>query len=265
MAITLPVVIVKKERKTRGNQCPLLCPAATGEAIISPVEMGASPERPAGDSRHLLTKINHFLTKIDTGKTTRDYHEKETVFSQGGAADAVFYVQSGSVQLTVVSRSGKEAVAAILPEDSFFGEGCLAGQPVHMSTARTVERSTIIRIEKRVMLRLLHQYPEVAESLLAYMISRNIRIEADLVDRFFNSSEKRLARLLLLMANFGQQSQPTLIIAKMSQETIAEMIGTTRSRVSYFMNRFRELGFIDYGGDGIHVHRSLVSVLLHDS
>jgi CRP-like cAMP-binding protein len=266
MAVKLPVVIEKKERKARNNRCPPLCPAATGEAIINPVEIGASPEWPAGvDPRHLLTKSDHFLTIIDTGKTTREYHENETVYSQGGAADAVFYIQSGSVQRTVVSKSGKEAVVAILPEGSFFGEGSLAGLPVRISTARTLQRSTIVRLEKPVMLRLLHQDTEVDESFRAYLLFRNIRMEADLVDQLFNSSEKRLARLLLLMANFGQHSPPTRLIAKMSQETIAEMIGTTRSRVSYFMNRFRELGFIDYGGDGIHVHRSLVSVLLHDS
>jgi len=186
------------------------------------------------------------------------------VFSQGDAADAVFHIQSGKVKLTVVSKSGKEAVVAILLAGSFFGEGCLAGQPLRMATASADQKSTIIRIEKRAMVALLHQEPEFAEQFLAYLLSRNIRMEADLVDHLFNSSEKRLARLLLLMANFGQESKPIPLIAKMSQETLADMIGTTRSRVSFFLNRFRELGFIDYNGGGMQVNSSLVSVVLHD-
>jgi CRP/FNR family transcriptional regulator, cyclic AMP receptor protein len=168
------------------------------------------------------------------------------------------------VKLTVVSKSGKEAVVAILPEASFFGEGCLAGQPLRMATASTVQPSTIIRVDKQAMVALLQGDTEFAECFLAYLLSRNTRMEADLVDHLFNSSEKRLARLLLLMANFGQESKPIPLIAKMSQETIAEMIGTTRSRVSFFMNRFRERGFIDYNGGGMQVHSSLVSVVLHD-
>ena len=176
----------------------------------------------------------------------------------------MFYIQSGKVKLTVVSKSGKEAVVAILPEDSFFGEGCLAGQPLRMATASTIQPSTIMRVDKQAMVALLHRDTEFAERFLAYLLSRNIRMEADLVDQLFNSSEKRLARLLLLMANYGQESRPIPLIAKMSQETIAEMIGTTRSRVSYFMNRFREMGFIEYNSGGMQVHSSLVSVVLHD-
>jgi CRP-like cAMP-binding protein len=204
------------------------------------------------------------LIKLSAGKTTQTYLAEESVFSQGAAADAVFYIKSGKVKLTVVSKSGKEAVIAILPEASFFGEGCLAGQPLRMATANADEKSTIVRIEKRAMVALLHQEPEFAEQFLTYLLSRNIRMEADLVDHLFNSSEKRLARLLLLMANFGQESKPIPLIAKMSQETLAEMVGTTRSRVSFFMNRFREMGFIEYNGGGMHVHSSLVSVVLHD-
>ena len=168
------------------------------------------------------------------------------------------------MKLTVVSKRGKEAVVAILPEGSFFGEGCLAGQLLRMSTASAVQRTSAIRVEKPVMLKLLRQEPKFAESFLSYVLFRNIRMEADLVDHLFNSSEKRLARLLLLLANFGQESKPIPMIAKMSQETLAEMIGTTRSRVSFFLNRFRDLGFIDYNGGGMHVHSSLVSVVLHD-
>ncbi len=204
------------------------------------------------------------LTKLSTGKTSRNYTVGQLIFSQGNAADAVFYIQSGKVKLTVVSKSGKEAVVAILLQDSFFGEGCLAGQPFRIATASAEQRSTIIRVEKKVMLSLLHGDPEFAERFLAYLLSRNIRMEADLVDHLFNSSEKRLARLLLLMANFGQESKPIPVIAKISQETLADMVGTTRSRVSFFLNRFRELGFIDYNSDGMQVHSSLVSVVLHD-
>jgi len=204
------------------------------------------------------------LTKLSLGKSSQEYEAYESVFSQGDAADAVFFVQSGKVKLTVVSTHGKEAVVAILPEGSFFGEGCLTGQPYRTSTASAVERSTVLRVSKQTMVALLHQDPQFAERFLAYLLSRNVRMESDLVDHLFNSSEKRLARLLLLMANFGHESKPIPLIAKMSQETLAEMIGTTRSRVSHFMNRFRELGFIEYNGSGMHVHSSLVSVVLHD-
>jgi CRP-like cAMP-binding protein len=207
---------------------------------------------------------NHLLTRLSVGKSSHEYKADESVFSQGDAADAVFFVQSGKIKLTVVSTHGKEAVVAILPEGSFFGEGCLTGQPSRMSTASAVERSTILRVTKQAMVALLHQDPEFAERFLAYLLSRNIRMEADLVDHLFNSSEKRLARLLLLMANFGNESKPIPLIARINQETLAEMIGTTRSRVSFFMNRFRELGFIEYNGGGMQVHSSLVSVVLHD-
>jgi CRP/FNR family cyclic AMP-dependent transcriptional regulator len=205
------------------------------------------------------------LSKLESGKSRREYLAGEVVFSQGDPADAVFYVESGKAKLNVVSKTGKEAVIAILTDDHFFGEGCLAGQPVRMATASALQRSMIVRVEKQVMLSLLRRESEFAQQFLTHLLSRNIRMEADLVDHLFNSSEKRLARLLLLMANFGQESKPIPVIAKMSQETLAEMIGTTRSRVSFFLNRFRELGFIDYnGGTGMQVHSSLVSVVLHD-
>jgi len=258
MTVKTPFPEKKVVRKTSANRRASLRPAATREVMLSPPEIGTSPEHTAAFDPRLL------LTKLATGKTSREYQADESVFSQVDAADAVFYIQSGKVKLTVVSKRGKEAVVAILPEASFFGEGCLAGQPLRMATASTVERSTIIRVEKRIMVGMLHKEPEFAERFLAYLLSRNIRMESDLVDHLFNSSEKRLARLLLLMANFGQESKPIPLIAKMSQETLAEMIGTTRSRVSFFMNRFRDLGFIDYNGGGMHVHSSLVSVVLHD-
>jgi CRP/FNR family cyclic AMP-dependent transcriptional regulator len=251
MATKRTLVMEKKKRNIPSNERARLGPMFTRE-----------PESNPGEESAAFDPL-HFLMKIDAGKSIREYQEKEAVFSQGDAADAVFYVRSGRVHLTVVSMQGKEAVVAILQEGSFFGEGCLAGQPLRMSTASTVQRSTIMRVEKPVMLHLLHQNPEFAERFLAYILSRNIRMEADLVDHLFNSSEKRLARLLLLLANFGQESKPIPVIAKISQETLAEMVGTTRSRVSFFLNRFRKLGFIDYNGE-MHVHSSLVSVVLHD-
>ncbi len=242
--------------KTQEGSSASLPPASSPTVEVSPAEV--LPERVASFDPHLL------LTKLSAGKSSQAYLADESVFSQGDIADAVFYIQSGKVKLTVVSKSGKEAVVAILPEASFFGEGCLAGQQLRMATASVVERSTIVRIEMSAMVAMLHQEPEFAEGFLAYLLSRNIRMEADLVDHLFNSSEKRLARLLLLMANFGQESKPIPLIANMSQETLAEMVGTTRSRVSFFLNRFREMGFIEYNSGGMHVHSSLVSVVLHD-
>lgn len=207
----------------------------------------------------------HFLlTKLSAGKSRRDYLADDVVFAQGDSANAVFYIESGKVKLTVVSKSGKEAVIAHLMEASFFGEGCIAGQPLRMATANVLAPGAIVRIEKKAMVGLLQREPEFAEQFLVHMLSRNIRMEADLIDHLFNSSEKRLARLLLLMANFGQESKPIPVIAKISQEALAEMIGTTRSRVSFFLNRFRELGFIDYNSGGMSVNSSLVSVVLHD-
>jgi CRP/FNR family cyclic AMP-dependent transcriptional regulator len=205
-----------------------------------------------------------FLKTLRVGKTSQEFQADASIFSQGDAADAVFYIQTGKIKLSVVSKTGKEAVVAILLEGSFFGEGCLAGQALRISTATSVEVSTIIRVEKSIMLELLHREPEFAEQFLAYVLSRNIRMEADLVDHLFNSSEKRLARLLLLLANFGQESKPIPLLAKISQETLAEMVGTTRSRVSFFLNRFRELGFIEYDGGGMQINSSLLSVVLHD-
>jgi CRP-like cAMP-binding protein len=255
MAIKSTAAPIKRKKNDTASRAPLL--SASPRALKrSPAEV--LPEQAGTFDPHLL------LTKLTAGKTTREYQAEESVFSQGAAADAVFYVQSGKVKLTVVSKSGKEAVIVILPQSSFFGEGCLAGQPLRMATASADQKSTIVRVEKRAMVALLHQEPEFAEQFLAYLLSRNIRMEADLVDHLFNSSEKRLARLLLLMANFGQESKPIPLIAKMSQETLADMIGTTRSRVSFFLNRFRELGFIDYNGGGMQVNSSLVSVVLHD-
>ena len=204
-----------------------------------------------------------FVTKVGNGKRSREYRNKQVVFSQGDAADAVFFLQSGKVKLTVVSARGKEAVIGVLEEGSFFGEGCLAGQLVRMSTASAIQPSSILRVGRATMVRLLHRDPEFAELFTAYLLSRNARIEEDLVDQLFNSSEKRLARILLLLAHFGKEPRPETIIPKVSQETLAAMVGTTRARVSYFMNRFRKMGFIHYNG-GLQVHSALLSVVLSD-
>jgi CRP/FNR family cyclic AMP-dependent transcriptional regulator len=203
------------------------------------------------------------LTRFKAGKATRDYRAKQTIFSQGDPADAVFYLQTGQVKLTVVSGSGKEAVIAILDPGAFFGEGCLAAQPLRMSTAGAIGAARITRVEKKMMVGLLHREPEFGEMFTAYLLSRNVRIEEDLVDQLFNSSEKRLARMLLLLAHFGKDSRPETVIPKISQDTLAAMVGTTRSRVSFFMNRFRKMGFIEYNG-GLTVHSALLNVVLRD-
>jgi CRP/FNR family transcriptional regulator, cyclic AMP receptor protein len=204
-----------------------------------------------------------FLTRIKDGKTTRQYRNKQVVFSQGDAADAVFFIQSGKIKLTVISTRGKEAVIGVLESGSFLGEGCLAGQPLRMSTASAIQPASIIRVSKSTMVRLLHREPEFAEAFTAYLLSRNVRIEEDLVDQLFNSAEKRLARILLLLAHFGKESRPETVIPEVSQETLAAMVGTTRSRVSHFMNRFRKMGFIHYNG-GLQVHSALLTVVLRD-
>jgi CRP/FNR family transcriptional regulator, cyclic AMP receptor protein len=204
-----------------------------------------------------------FLSKVGSGKTNLTPHKKQVLYSQGDAADAVFYIQTGRVKLTVVSQQGREAVVAILERGGFLGESCLAGQTVRTATATALEDSSIVRIDKGAMIRVLHEEPTFAELFMSYLLAHSIRIQEDLVDQLFNSSEKRLARILLLMAHFGKEGKPEPVIAKVSQEMLAEMIGTTRSRVSFFMNKFRKLGFIDYNG-GMHVHSSLLSIVLHD-
>lgn len=203
------------------------------------------------------------LAKVGDGRSIDKYRKNEIVFSQGDPADAVFYVQKGKVKITVVSQQGKEAVVAILGADDFFGEGCLAGQPRRMATVKAMVESAIMRLEKAAIVSLIHDEPAFSEMFIAHLLARTIRVEEDLVDQLFNSSEKRLARLLLLLANFGKEGRPEPVIPKISQETLAEMVGTTRARVSFFMNKFRKLGFIEYNG-GIEVHSSLLNVVLHD-
>ena len=204
-----------------------------------------------------------FLAKVGSGRTLARFLAGNRIFAQGDAGDAVFYIQEGRVKLTVVSRQGKEAVIAILGAGDFFGEGCLAGQPIRMASAGAMTECSIMRLEKATLIRVLREEPEFSEMFLMHLLSRNIRFEADLVDQLFNSSEKRLARVLLMLANFGKAGEPQPVIPKISQETLAEIIGTTRSRVSFFMNRFRKMGFIDYNG-GLEVHSSLLNVVLHD-
>jgi len=204
-----------------------------------------------------------FLAKVNGGRVISNYRKDQTVFRQGDPANSVFYIQSGKVKATVVSEQGKEAVIALLGADDFFGEGSLAGQPLRLSTVSAMTECVIVRIAKADITGVIHEEPAFAELFISHLLSRNSRIEEDLVDQLFNSSEKRLARILLLLANFGKESKPEPIIAKISQETLAEMVGTTRSRVSFFMNKFRELGLIDYNGH-IEVHSSLLNVVLHD-
>src|SRR6476659_2929975 len=204
-----------------------------------------------------------FIATFDGGVTISTFGEGQNVFSQGAPADAVFYIQNGKVKLSVISAQGKEAVVAFLEAGDFCGEGCLAGQLVRFATAMAATACTIVRDAKPSMITALHERVEFSEMFMAHLLARNIRVEADLVDQLFNSSEKRLARVLLLLANFGKDGKPEPVLANISQETLAEMVGTTRSRVSFFMNRFRKLGFIDYNGD-LKVHSSLLNVVLYD-
>jgi CRP/FNR family cyclic AMP-dependent transcriptional regulator len=204
-----------------------------------------------------------FPTKVSEGTTVAAFDENDIVFAQGDAANALFNIQKGKVKLSVTSNAGKEAVIAVLGAGDFFGEGCLVGQSLHMSTATAMTECSIMRLERAAAVERLPKDPAFSKLLLSYVLSRSIRIEADLVDQLFNSSEKRLARALLLLANFGKEGKPETVIPKISQEVLAEMIGTTRSRVSFFMNKFRRLGFIEYNGT-LEVHSSLINVVLHD-
>jgi CRP/FNR family transcriptional regulator, cyclic AMP receptor protein len=204
-----------------------------------------------------------FLAKVGAGKTILEFHKNEHVFEQGDVADTVFYIQKGRVKLTVLSEQGKEAVVAILEPGQFFGEGCMNGHALRIATTRAMENSVITCITKAAMIAAIHDEPKFSELFMAYLLTRNSRIEEDLIDQLFNSSERRLARLLLLLANFGKEGSPQAISPNISQETLAEMIGTTRSRVSHFMNKFRKLGFISYNGQ-VEVHNSLLSAVLHE-
>jgi len=208
-----------------------------------------------------------FLATIGVGRNILTVPKKQTIFSQGDGADAVFYIQKGKVRLTVVSKLGKEATIGIVSEGNFFGEGSLAGQVLRMGSAAAMTDCELLRVDKKAMMDALHREHDFSDMFVAYLLARNIRYEEDLVDQLFNSSEKRLARVLLLLAHFGKEGTPESVVPKISQETLAEMVGTTRSRVSFFMNRFRKLGFIDYAGGvegGLQVHSSLLNIVLHD-
>jgi CRP/FNR family transcriptional regulator, cyclic AMP receptor protein len=205
-----------------------------------------------------------FLSTIDGGRKIRVLSKRQAIFVQGDASDAVFYILKGKVRLTVVSQSGKEATIGILNEGDFFGEGCLTVQPLRLCSATAMADCSVMRIDKKYMIEVLHREHSLSDMFVAYLLARNIRYEEDLVDQLFNSSEKRLARILLLLAHFGKEGKPEIVIPKMSQESLAEIVGTTRSRVSFFMNRFRKMGFVDYDGDGLQVHSSLLNVVLHD-
>jgi CRP/FNR family transcriptional regulator, cyclic AMP receptor protein len=220
-----------------------------------------------GRSRNDRHRPKTFLATIGEGRNSLTVSKKQGIFAQGDAADAVFYIQQGKVKLTVVSKIGKEATIGILGEGNFFGEGSLAGQTLRMGSAAAVTDCEILRIEKKAMMGALHREHAFSDMFVTYLLARNIRYEEDLVDQLFNSSEKRLARVLLMLAHFGKEGVPETVVPKISQETLAEMVGTTRSRVSFFMNRFRKLGFIHYAGGeegGLQVHSSLLNVVLHD-
>jgi CRP/FNR family transcriptional regulator, cyclic AMP receptor protein len=205
-----------------------------------------------------------FLSLVGGGQSVTTYMERQRVFTQGDPADALFYIHKGRVKLTVVSQQGKEAIVAILESGQFFGEGCLVAQTYRMASATAMDQCSIARLEKQVVVEKLREEPTFSALFISYLLGRNLRMESDLVDQLFNSSEKRLARLLLLLANFGKEGKPELVIPNISQETLADMIGTTRSRVSSFMNKFRRLGFIDYSSDGLSVHNSLLNAVLYD-
>ena len=205
----------------------------------------------------------NFLDSAGIARKVTEFKKKETIFSQGDPSKNVLYIQKGGVRLSVVNETGKEAVVAILGPGDFFGEGCLAGQSIRIGTATAITPSTVLMIEKREMIRVLHVEHAFSDRFISYMLSRNIRIEEDLIDQLFNSSEKRLARSLLLLARYGKQDKPQRVLPKISQEMLAEMVGTTRSRVNFFMNKFRKLGFIKYNG-GLQINTSLLSVVLHD-
>jgi CRP/FNR family transcriptional regulator, cyclic AMP receptor protein len=232
---------------------------------LHPQEAALARKKSRAVSRRARTAFDprKFLAKVGEGKTISEWQKDEVVFSQGDAADAVFYIQKGRIKLTVISEQGKEAVVGILGPGQFFGEGCLNGHPVRVTTGTAVVACRITRIAKAAMIATMHDEPDFSELFMAYLLTRNSRIEEDLIDQLFNSSEKRLARLLLLLANFGKDGRPEPIVGTFSQETLAEMIGTTRSRVSFFMNKFRKLGYIQYNGT-LEIHNSLLNVVLYD-
>ena len=235
--------------------------------MVSPVARRVSVKAPRAtkkaNARSPAFNVELFLESAGLRRTVDRFRGKETVFAQGDPAKVVMYIQEGGVKLSVINETGKEAVVAILGPGDFFGEGCLAGQSVCMATATTIAPTTVLVIEKTEMIRVLHEEHEFSDRFIAYMLARNVRVEEDLIDQLFNSSEKRLARTLLLLARYGSRGHPQKVLPKVSQEMLSEMIGTTRPRVNFFMNKFRKLGFIQYNGE-IHVNNSLLRVVLHE-
>jgi CRP/FNR family cyclic AMP-dependent transcriptional regulator len=240
----------------------LLSNMASFPARCVSLKVRRSPQK--ANRRSSAFDVQLFLDSAGLGRKVHKFQGKETVFAQGDSASNVMYIQEGGVKLTVVNETGKEAVVAILRPGDFLGEGCLAGQSVCMATATAIAPTTVLVIEKHEMIRVLHEEHEFSDRFIAHVLARNIRVEEDLVDQLFNSTEKRLARTLLLLARYGAQDQPQNVLPKVSQEMLAEMIGTTRTRVNFFMNKFKKLDFIKYNGGEIHVNNSLLSVVLHD-
>jgi CRP/FNR family cyclic AMP-dependent transcriptional regulator len=269
--IIIDKVVVQADKEVRMS--PVRQPNASPSTrkIARRPKIGLTPQThrnaigPRREAKRRVFDPHAFLATIGEGRKSVLFQRKQGIFAQGDTADAVFYIQTGKVRLTVVSKSGKEATIGILGEGDFFGEGSLAGQAQRMVSATAMMDCVFLRIEKNAMMEALHREHEFSDLFVAYLLARNIRYEEDLVDQLFNSSEKRLARMLLLLAHFGKEGIPETVVPKISQEMLAEMIGTTRSRVSFFMNRFRKLGFVDYdGGSGLRVHSSLLNVVLHD-
>jgi len=245
----------------RGSKLAKIARHTSIDQMSQRTRNSARPHRNSKDGREF--DPHAFLATIGEGRKAMLFQKKQAIFAQGDRADAVFYLQTGKAKLTVVSKTGKEATIGILSDGSFFGEGSLAGQPLRMGSATAMTDCAVLRIDKKAMVDALHREHEFSDLFVAYLLARNVRYEEDLVDQLFNSSEKRLARVLLMLAHFGKDGVPETVIPKISQESLAEMIGTTRSRVSFFMNRFRKLGFIHYNG-GLEVRSSLLSVVLHD-
>jgi CRP/FNR family cyclic AMP-dependent transcriptional regulator len=228
-----------------------------------PLERGPITTPIAAAAKRWKFDPQTFLATIDGGRKIISFLQKQTIFAQGGASDSVFYIREGKVRLAVVSRGGKEATIGILDKGAFFGEGCLTGQPLRLCAAAAMTDCSVMRIDKKAMMEVIHRSRAFSDMFVAYLLARTIRYEEDLIDQLFNSSEKRLARILLLLAHFGKDGKPDVVIPKISQEALAEMVGTTRSRVNFFMNRFRKLGFVRYNGE-LEVHSSLLNIVLHD-
>ena len=266
LLLTLRAQLLRANHPSMDNlalSCMILLDEVTSGAVVKEIASSSKTKSKIKLKEKHAFDAQAFLDSAGLGRDVEKLRGKETVFAQGDPAKNVMYIQEGGVKLTVVNETGKEAVVAIFGPGDFFGEGCLAGQPICVATATTIAPTTVLVIEKDEMIRTLHEEHEFSDRFIAYMLARNVRVEEDLIDQLFNSSEKRLARTLLLLARYGARGHPQKVLPKVSQEMLAEMVGTTRSRVNFFMNKFRKLGFIEYNGE-IHVNNSLLSVVLHD-